>query len=335
MSQLIKGRVVSLNSLAGKVIAVDALNAIYQFLAIIRLFDGSLLTSEEGRVTSHVMGLFYRTLNFLEHNISPVYVFDGKPPPLKRKTLEERAKVKERFQLEWLEALREGDFVKAFKKSVMTAKVDDAIVSDARKVLDLMSVPYVQAPSEGEAQAAYMVVKGDAWASASQDFDSLLFGSPRLVRNLTIAGKKYYPKKGIAVDLAPEMIESDAVLRKLKISHRQLVDLSILIGTDYNEGVRGVGPKKALRLIRAYGSAEKVLRALNAKLEADLNSLRDAFLKAEVTDRYSIVWREPDYSELKDYLLSLNFSPERVSRGVERLRRAMEFRKQAGLSRWT
>ncbi|RLE50327.1 MAG: flap endonuclease-1 [Candidatus Methanomethylicota archaeon] len=334
LSQLVKAKQVSLDHLAGKTVAIDALNAIYQFLAIVRLPNGSLLVSRDGKVTSHIMGLFYRTINLLEHRVKPVYVFDGKPPALKKKELEERAKVKEKFQVEWLEALREGDLVKAFKKSVMTAKVNDEILADSKTLLELMGIPYVQAPSEGEAQAAYMAAKGDVWASASQDFDSLLFGSPRLIRNLTIAGKKYYPKKGIVEELIPEVIELESVLRELGLTREQLVDLAILMGTDYNEGIYGVGPKKALKLVKSYGSAEKVLNTLGLKLDVDLHAVRNIFLNAEVTDGYSLRWREPKFDELRDFLLSLDFNSERVEKGIERLKHALRLEKQSELSKW-
>ncbi len=325
----------SLEALAGKKLALDALNVIYQFLSIVRLPDGTPLRTKKGKVTSHLAGVFYRTINLLEHRIYPVYVFDGRPPSLKMRALAERAEVKERFEREWREALARGDLVAAFKKSVMTSRVNDEMLAEVKQLLELMGVPWVQAPSEGEAQAAYMAARGDVWASASQDYDSILFGSPRLVRNLAVAGRKYYPKKGIAIALVPEIITLEQVLQVLQLTREQLVDAAILVGTDYNEGVYGIGPKKAVKLVRLYGSAERVLKALKVDIDFDLEEVRRLYLKPEVTDDYQLKWGEPCCEKVEDFLLKRDFNPERVERGVERLKLAYKvLTKQTEIKRW-
>ncbi len=325
----------SLDALAGKRLALDALNVIYQFLSIVRLPDGTPLRTKKGEVTSHLAGVFYRTINLLEHRIYPVYVFDGRPPLLKMRALAERAEVKERFEREWREALARGDLVAAFKKSVMTSRVNDKMLAEVKQLLALMGIPWVQAPSEGEAQAAYMASRGDVWASASQDYDSILFGSPRLVRNLAVAGRKYYPKKGIAVELVPELITLKQVLQALQLTREQLVDAAILVGTDYNEGVYGIGPKKAVKLVKLYGSAERVLKALKVDVNFDLEEVRQLYLMPEVTDNYQLAWREPSCEEVKIFLLKRDFNPERVEKGVERLKLAYRvLTKQTEIRRW-
>src|SRR5712692_2000988 len=215
---LVQREKISLDQLRGRVIAIDAFNALYQFLSIIRLRDGTPLKDTSGRVTSHLSGLFYRTVNLIEHGISPVYIFDGRPPKLKERTLREREAVKAKFTKEWQEAVKRGDLSTAFKKSVMTSRLEKAMVPDAHHLLELLGVPWIEAPSEGEAQAAHMAKQGRCFAAASQDYDSLLFGSSRLVINLTVAGKRYYPKRGIAVDLIPELVELEKVLSQLKLS---------------------------------------------------------------------------------------------------------------------
>ena len=203
---LVQREKISLDHLRGRVIAIDAFNALYQFLSIIRLRDGTPLKDSNGRVTSHLSGLFYRTVNLIEYGIRPVYIFDGKPPKLKERTLIEREAVKAKFTEKWQEAVKKGDLSAAFKKSVMTSRLEKGMVPEAHQLLEMMGVPRINAPSEGEAQAACMAKEGSCYAAASQDYDSLLFGSPRLVINLTIAGKRYYPKRGIAVDLIPEWV---------------------------------------------------------------------------------------------------------------------------------
>jgi len=184
-----------LRVLRGRVVAIDAYNALYQFLAAIRQPDGTPLLDSQGRITSHLSGLFYRTINLVENGIKPVYVFDGKPPELKAKEIERRRAIKEEAVKKYEEAVRTGDLEAARRYAAIASKLTDSMVEDAKKLLDAMGIPWVQAPAEGEAQAAYMARVGDAYASASQDYDSLLFGSPRLIRNLTISGKRKLPRK--------------------------------------------------------------------------------------------------------------------------------------------
>ncbi len=316
---LLPRKKISLKYLSGKIIAIDALNALYQFLSIIRLPTGIPLTDRKGRITSHLTGLLYRTISLLEESILPVYVFDGKPPKFKHKEIMERMKIKEKFKIEWIQALREGDMVKAFKKSVMTAHLTTEMIEESKELLNLMGIPWIQAPSEGEAQAAYMAIKRDVYAAASQDYDSILFGAPILIRNLGIESRLYYPKRGIFKKLNPEIIELQEVLNKLKINRKQLIDIALLIGTDYNEGIKGIGPKKALKLIRIYGSIERVLKILKVQVDYDIEELRNFFLNPPVTNNYKIEILKPKINELKEFLLSRDFNPHRVNKALNRL----------------
>ena len=316
-------RRITLDHLAGQVVAIDAMNALYQFLAIIRLRDGAPLRDRHGMVTSHLQGLFYRTINLLEHGIRPVYVFDGKPPALKQRELEKRRETKEKFEREWREALARGDLVAAFKKAVMTARLTTPMIEEARKLLNYMGVPCIQAPSEGEAQLAYMVQKKQVDAAGSQDYDSLLFGCPRLILNLTIAGKKYFPKRGIAVPLVPEEVLLNRVLQQLGVSREQLIEIAMLVGTDYNEGIKGVGPKRALQLIKRFGTVERVANYLGVRLDFDPEEVRRIYLQPAVTDDYHIGWKEPQYDRIYELLVEQHdFSADRVRRGLQRLHQA-------------
>jgi len=329
-----------LRMLRGRVIVIDGYNALYQFLTAIRQPDGTPLMDSQGRITSHLSGLFYRTINIMEHGIKPVYVFDGQPPELKAKELAKRKKIKEDAAKKYEEAIRKGDLEAARRYAMMAAKLTEEMVNDAKKLLDAMGIPWVQAPAEGEAQAAHMTAKGDAWASASQDYDSLLFGSPRLVRNLTITGRRKLPRKDIYIEIKPEIIELKKVFEKLGITREQLIDIAILIGTDYNpEGVKGVGPKKAYQLIKLYKSLDKVLKLFpNAEFPVDPMKIREYFLNPPVTDDYKLVWREPDQSAIVEVLVEEHdFNPERVKNAVERLRKAYREHikgRQMGLEAW-
>jgi flap endonuclease-1 len=329
-----------LRVLRGKVISIDAYNALYQFLAAIRQPDGTPLMDSQGRITSHLSGLFYRTINIVENGIKPVYVFDGKPPELKAKEIERRRAIKEEASKKYEEAIAMGDLEAARRYAAMAAKLTDDMVNEAKRLLEAMGIPLVQAPAEGEAQAAYMVKVGDAYASASQDYDSLVFGSPRLIRNLTISGKRKLPRRDEYIEIRPELIELDKLLKALGITYEALVDIAILVGTDYNpDGFEGIGPKKAYQLIKAYGSLERVPKALlKSPTEVDVISIKKYFMNPPVTRNYKLEWREPDEKLINEILVKEHdFSSDRVQNAIERLKKAYREHlkgEQAGLAKW-
>lgn len=333
-------KTVELPTLRGKVIAIDAYNALYQFLTAIRQPDGTPLMDSKGRITSHLSGLFYRTINIMEYGLKPVYVFDGKPPEIKAVEIARRKKVKEEAVRKYEEALARGDLEAAKRYAQMSSKLTEDMVIDAKKLLDAMGVPWVQAKAEGEAQAAYISREGNAWATASQDYDSLLFGAPRLIRNLTITGKRKLPRKDVYIEIKPEIIELETLLKTLGITREQLIDIAILLGTDYNpEGVKGIGPKRAMMLIKTYGSLERVLKILpRAEFPIDPLKIREYFLKPPVNKDYKIEWNEPDEKSIIDLLCKEHdFSETRVRNAIERLKKAYREHikgKQLGLELW-
>jgi flap endonuclease-1 len=335
LKYLIPRTPISFEALSGKVIAIDAYNALYQFLSIIRQPDGTPLRDRTGRITSHLSGLLYRTVNFLEIGMKPVYIFDGRPPEIKEMEVLRRRRVKEEAVKKYEEALQRGDLRAARTYAQQTAHLTDEMANEAKRLLEALGVPWVQAPSEGEAQAAYMTIKGDAYAAASQDYDSLLFGAKRLVRNLTISGKRKLPRKDEYVEIEPELIELDKVLQELQITREQLVDIAILIGTDYNpDGVKGVGPKTALKLIKTYGSLEKALKALpETEFPIDPSEVRKMFLEPKVTDNYKLEWRKPDVDAVLRFLCDeRDFSRERVTNALSRVLKAhQQYAKQVSL----
>ncbi len=233
------------DALAGRTLAVDGYNAVYQFLATLRQRDGQLFCDPEGRVTSHLMGVFYRTTSLLREGVLPIWVFDGKPPERKTGTIRQRVLAKEKAEEAWQEALAAGDLETARKKAAQTSRLTRPMVEELRQLLDGLGVPSVQAPSEGEAQAAVMAAKGSVWAAASEDYDSLLFGAPRLVRGLAARGRA-------GVSPGAQLVDRAEVLASLGISEEELILLGIVIGTDFNDGVRGYGPKKSLKLVQEH-----------------------------------------------------------------------------------
>ena len=316
IGDLFKKEKISMNDLGDSVIVLDAHNVLYQFLASIRQKDGTPLKNQKGEVTSHLSGLFYRTANLVEAKIRPVYVFDGKPHPLKAKTLQERRKRKELAEKEWMEALEAGDLAKAKTKAQQTSRLTDEMIKQSKDLLDALGIPHVQAPSEGESQASYMVKKGNAYATGSQDFDCLLVGSLRLVRNLTSSERRKLPGKEAYTKVFPKLIRLQPNLKSLGITQKQLVDMAILIGTDYNDGVKGIGPKKSLKLIKKVGNAENALATIgneNAPTFDEIKEIRKIFLKPDVTDDYNLEWSVPDSEKvLKTLCDQHHFSKERI-----------------------
>jgi len=328
---------ISLRQLGWKRLAVDANNMLYQFLSVIRLLDGSPLKDSRGNITSHLAGLAFRTTRSIaEYRIVPAFVFDGKPPALKADEIEKRDEIRKRYALEWREALEKRDYAKAFSKAVMTASLTKHMVDDAKLLLQLLGIPYIQAPSEAEAQCAYMAKKGDVWAANSRDYDSLLFGAPRLVRYITISGTEFMPSRRVSRRLRPELIELRELLLHHAITREQLIDLAILISTDFNSGIRGVGPRKALKLIKQYRSLDQLSVDLRTQLPGNYAEIREIFLKPAVTDHYNLAYENANEEGLLRFLCEEhNFSSNRVEKVIERLRGVSQsINSQSGLENW-
>ena len=335
---LVPIELVKLEDLSGKTLAIDAFNALYQFLAIIRQPDGTPLKDTTGKITSHLSGLFYRTCNLVEMGIKPIYVFDGIPPVLKRAEIERRHQIKIEAAVHYEKAVARGDLPKARMMAQASMTMKDYMKEDAHRLLGLLGIPQVQAPSEGEAQAAHMTKNGDADYCASQDYDSLLFGAQKLLRNVTISGRRKLPSKGVYVDVVPELVQLDRVLKELDLTQEQLVDLGILIGTDFNpDGIKGLGPKTALKLIKQHGTLENALPHIkNAQLPYPPESIREIFIHPNVTNNYTLEWKEPDVEGITSYLVrEKDFSEDRVRNALGRtLQGSAKQRGKTTLEKW-
>ncbi len=315
-----------LDDLTNRTVAIDAYNALYQFLTSIRLSDGQMLQDWNGRPVSHLSGLLARTSRLAAHGIKPVYVFDGKPSPLKADTIRKRKERKEIAKVELEKAIEEGDMEKVRTKSMQTAHLTKDMVEQSKRLLTHLGVPYIEAPSEGEAQAAQMARDGIVWASASQDFDNLLFGAPVLVRNLTVSGRRKLPRQNRYVNVSPEIITLSETLEAIGITREQLVDLAILVGTDFNDGVKGVGPKTALKLVKEFGTLEAIIEEKEYEIE-NMNEIRTLFLKPDVITDVSVEWGPIDDEGLKALLCGeFGFAQNRVDTAVETFK---EFRRKA------
>jgi len=319
IGELLEKEEVELSSFSGKKIAIDAFNTLYQFLSTIRQPDGTPLKDSQGRITSHLSGILYRVTNMFELGIRPIFVFDGEPPEFKKAEIEERKKKRAEAEEKWAMAVQLGEEY-AKKYAQASARVDEYVIESSKKLLEYMGIPFVQAPSEGEAQAAFMVSNGDADYVGSQDYDSLLFGGPRLARNLAITGKRKLPGKNVYVDINPEIIILSENLKKLGITREQLVDIAILVGTDYNEGIKGIGAKKAYQYIKTYGDIFRTLKVLKAEIE-NLEEIRNFFLNPKITRDYKIEFREANREKVIEMLCEEHdFSRERVEKALEKLK---------------
>jgi len=303
------------SALVGRTLAVDGNNMLYQFLATIRAADGRPFTDRSGRVTAHLIGLLYRTTSWLEQQIRPVWVFDGRPPELKAGTLRTRFLAKERAQEAWNEALAAGDLETARRRAAQTSRLTRPMIEEATQMLHALGLPTVQAPSEGEAQGARMAADGTVWASASEDYDALLFGTPRLVRGLGSRQSRTGPR-------AAQLIERERLLAELGVSQDELILIGLLIGTDFNDGARGYGPKKALRLVQKHLGWDATLTTAGLD-PLEVAEAAEIFRNPPVLTIPPPVFGEPNETELRRLLVTEHdFSEERVTSTLERIRSA-------------
>ena len=331
LGDLLAKKKIQIEDLSGRWVAIDAFNTLYQFLSIIRQKDGTPLMDSTGRVTSHLSGLLYRTTNLIEAGVKVAFVFDGEPPSFKAGTIAQRMEVREKAASAWEAAQAAGQ--DGFKYAQAASRLNSEILQDAERLILAMGLPVIQAPSEGEAQAAHMAAKGDVDMAGSQDYDSLLFGAPRVVRNLAITGRRKLPKKNIYVDIEPEVIDLEEGLAALGITREQLVEIGIMCGTDYNAGLSRIGPKTALKLVRERGNLESILAKQDEKIE-NFAEIRDFFLNPDVTDEYSIKISRPRVDEIVSFLVGeRDFDQERVEKTARRLEEVYKSG-QSTLDRW-
>lgn len=336
LGELVEPEEIDFADLNDKVIAIDAMNTMYQFLSIIRQRDGTPLKDSDGNVTSHLSGLFYRSINLLEKNIRPVYVFDGKPPQLKAKEAKERRKKREEARKEWEKLKEEGKISEAYSKATQSSKLTGEMIEEAQKLLSAMGLPYIVAESEGEAQAAYMARNDDVYAVGSQDWDCLLFGADTMVRNLT-SRKTRKTSGGGRKKVSTERIELESVLEQLEITHEELQWLGILVGTDFNpDGIHGIGPKTALKLVKKYDDFDSLMddEKVEWESENDAEEILDFFQNPPVKDE-SFEFQDPDNEKIKEILVEDHeFSSDRVASGLNDLEKAISSR-QSGLGSFT
>jgi flap endonuclease-1 len=335
ISDIIPRKEISLKDLKGKIIAIDAMNTLYQFLTTIRQPDGTPLMDNNKKITSHLSGLFYRNINLLQEGIKIVYVFDGKPPELKFREIERRTEAKDIAKERYEKAKSEEDVEGMRKYSQQFVKMTSEIIEESKELLEAMGIPVIQALGEGEAEASLLARNEKAWAAASQDYDSLLYGAPRLIRNLTLSRKRK-TSSGAYVEINIELVEFEHLLNSLQINKDQLICLGILVGTDYNPGgVKGIGQKTALEIVRKYQYPVKIFDYIKSNPKYELNfdwqEIYRVFHETECCVNPELNFKKPDTKRIKEILLKRDFSEERIDSGLERLDEVVEKSKQKTL----
>lgn len=307
-------------------IAIDASMSIYQFLVAVRVGGSENLTNSNGDVTSHLMGLFYRTIKLIEVGIKPCYVFDGKPPPMKGGELAKRAAAREANAAAAKKAREDGDVDAAEKFERRDNKVTKEMTAGCKELLRLMGVPVVEAPCEAEAQCAELCKADLVYATATEDMDALTFGTKRLLRQLWSGATSSAAKKG----LRPREFTLAVALEELAMTMEQFVDMCILCGCDYSSGIPGVGPMTALKLIREHGdlaTAVAVMRK-NPKSKVpedfDVEELRRMFYAPEVTAAKDVTlkWKEPDVEGIVKFMVGQEFEETKIRTGIARMTKA-------------
>jgi flap endonuclease-1 len=333
---LIISKEIRLEDLKSKIIILDTYNVLYQFLTTIRGRDGALLADSKGNITSHLVGLFSRTTNLMQKGIKLVFVFDGKPPELKQKEQEKRKTLKLEAEKKFLEAKKREDKEEMKKYASRTARLSKEMVEESKELLSLLGLPIVQAPSEGEAQASYMVKKNKGFAVGSQDFDSIIHGATKLVRNLSISGRRKKGKSIAYETISPELIDLPENLNNLGIDQNQLIALAMIIGTDYNPGgIKGIGPKNALKLVKQNKSDfDSLFKEVKWDDYFDFSWEEIYYLikKMPITEDYSLEWKDIDYDNLHELLINKHdFSEQRVKNTLEKLKKQTTGKQQRSL----
>ncbi|HLC62881.1 MAG TPA: flap endonuclease-1 [Candidatus Nanoarchaeia archaeon] len=332
LTDLVPKHEITFEELKNKKIAVDASQMLYQFLSSIRQPDGSPLCDNQGRTTSHLLGLSTRIPNLMAKELKLCFVFDGTPPKLKQQEIANRQERKQ-ISRDKLAIAREEDDEEAISRySKQSISVYKELIEESKEFISALGLPVIQSPSEAEAQASYLAEKKIVDYVASSDYDSLLYGCPGMIRNLTLASRRKLPS-GQYVSITPELISLSETLNSLGITKEQLIYLAILVGTDFNpSGIKGIGPKTALKLVKENKKPEDIF----SKYETDFDwkQVYNVFKKMPIEKKVSLVWKHPNQDKIRKILLDHDFNEARVEKLLESLEKETKKKSQSNLDTW-
>ena len=315
LKDLVRPESINLNDLEGERVAVDVFLSAYQFITAMTGEDGRPL-SREGKPVAHIMGFLDRATTLIAAGIDPVFVFDGRPHNLKQDTLRERRERKENAKTRWNAAVEEGDMKAAKKLGPQIAEYTQEMVQETKDLFDTLGVAWIEAPMEAEGAAAVRARRGELHAVATQDWDALLYGSPIMIRNLMSHGTRKFGRT-----LTAEKIVLRDVLDEHDITQEQLVDLGIMIGTDFHPGFRGIGPKTGLKLIKTHGTLEAVAEEKGHVIPKNLDDIRGLFHNHPIHTDMNIpeAGRAVEEQVRRFIQKDRGFSESRTERALERL----------------
>eukprot|EP00917_Polyrhabdina_sp_WS-2016_P022266 GHVP01048326.1.p1 GENE.GHVP01048326.1~~GHVP01048326.1.p1 ORF type:complete len:351 (-),score=71.57 GHVP01048326.1:953-2005(-) len=325
---------IKLGSLHGREIAIDVSMCLYQYLVSVRS-NGFSLTTETGDTTSHIVGLFYRSIRLLEEGVKPVFVFDGKAPEMKAGELAKRKSTKQDALTKQDQAKEEGDMDEMIKQAKRSVRVTQKHADDIKKLFGLMGIPFIQAPGEAEAQCTEMCKMGLVYGVASEDMDTLSFGSPILIKYLTLSEARKIPITEIRLS---------SVLKGLEMTEDEFIDFCILLGCDYCTGLKGIGPTKAFQLIKKYNSIEKIIENIDERHKPDedwpykeaRHIIKNPDVIKDIEELKShLIWKQCNKVELEKYLVKeCGFGQERFDSGMNRIDKAVKKGKQVRLDKF-
>lgn len=332
LSSLVEKEPIQFEQMAGKSLAVDFSNFAFQFLSSVRQYDGTPLMDRHGNITSHLVGIWSRFSNLIQKGIRLVVVLDGIPPKEKMRVSELRRERKEEAKKKHEKATEDGDKEMMARYAKQFSFLTREMIGESVNLMEAMGLPVIQAPSEADAQMAYLNKQGDVWATASSDYDCLLHGAPQLITNLTLSQKKKLPS-GMIVKTVPEMIKLEKLLNTLKITQDELIYTALLVGTDYNTGVHGIGPKKALKLVQTVKDPDKIFSEAHA--DFDWKATFNVFKHMEVKKNYHLKWQPINAERVRELLVEKHdFSEERINATLQKFSKNKEQSEQTGLERW-
>jgi flap endonuclease-1 len=312
---------IGFEDVAGSVVAVDAHNWLYRYLTTtVKWTREEVYTTGDGTEVANLVGAVQGVPKFFEHDLAPVFVFDGAVTDLKNAELDARREQRERYESRLDDARERGDEVAVARLKSRTQRLTDTIVETTRDLLELLDVPVVDAPAEGEAQAAHMARQGRVDYVGTEDYDALLFGAPHTLRRLTSSGD-------------PELMDLEATLAAHDLTWEQLVEAAILCGTDFNEGVTGVGPATAVSLLHEHGDLLTVCEAEDYHVD-HADRIRQLFLDPAVDSAVTVDTDiDPDLDAARAFVTEeWGVEESEVERGFERIEGALV---QTGLDQWT
>lgn len=339
LTSLVTPKEVRLEELQGKIILIDAMNMLYQFVTTIRQYDGTPLKDSKGNITSHLTGLFARCTRLMAKGVKLAFVFDGTMPDLKRAERKRREKLKAEA-ISALKVAEETNDVEAMKKYAgRAAKITSEMLEESKALLTVLGIPVIQAPSEGEAQAAYMQQKGDGDFVGSQDFDCLLYGAPSMIRNLSLSLRRKKINAVTYTTISPEVITLETTLKELELSLTQLRALGMLVGTDFSiGGVKGLGPKKSLKLVQEHGDDLEAIFAAakwDEHQEVSWQEVYELISNMPTTDDYSLEWSEIDTEAVVDILVKQHdFNEDRIRNTLKEIEEEKKKGRQTGLGQF-